>query len=115
MTASRRRRTRSTWLALAVTVAALIAAGILSVAGVRTLADSQAGRRAAGQRVQLPSQRLPFTPTGLVGVLDDTGRLTSLAVLAVEPARPDHPLIGHPRVVVTPHSAWYSEEAMRDL
>lgn len=85
MTASRRRRTRSTWLALALTVAALIAAGILSLAGVRTLADSQAGRRAAGQRVQLPSQRLPFTPTGLIGVLDQTGRLTSLAVLAVEP------------------------------
>ncbi len=85
MTASRRRRTRSTWLALALTVAALVAAGILSVAGVRTLADSQAGRRADGQRVQLPSQRLPFTPTGLVGVLDDTGRLTSIAVLAVEP------------------------------
>lgn len=85
MTASRRRRTRSTWLALVVTVAALLAAGILSVAGVRTLADSQAGRRAAGQRVQLPSQRLPFTPTGLVGVLDQTGRLTSVAVLAVEP------------------------------
>ncbi len=85
MTASRSRRTRHTWLALAVTASALVAAGILSVAGVRTLADSQAGRRADGQRVQLPSQRLPFTPTGLVGVLDSDGRLTSVAVLAVEP------------------------------
>jgi D-3-phosphoglycerate dehydrogenase len=36
-------------------------------------------------------------------------------VLAIEPAPPDHPLIRHPRVVMTPHSAWYSEEAMRDL
>jgi D-3-phosphoglycerate dehydrogenase len=38
-----------------------------------------------------------------------------LDVLAIEPAPPDHPLMGHPRVVLTPHSAWYSEEAMRDL
>jgi D-3-phosphoglycerate dehydrogenase / 2-oxoglutarate reductase len=38
-----------------------------------------------------------------------------LDVLAVEPASTGHPLIGHPRVVMTPHSAWYSEEAMRDL
>lgn len=38
-----------------------------------------------------------------------------LDVLAVEPAPRDHPLIGHSRVVLTPHSAWYSEEAMRDL
>jgi D-3-phosphoglycerate dehydrogenase len=38
-----------------------------------------------------------------------------LDVLAIEPASPDHPLIGHPRVVMTPHAAWYSEEAMHDL
>jgi D-3-phosphoglycerate dehydrogenase / 2-oxoglutarate reductase len=38
-----------------------------------------------------------------------------LDVLAIEPAPSGHPLIGHPRVVVTPHSAWYSEEGMRDL
>jgi D-3-phosphoglycerate dehydrogenase / 2-oxoglutarate reductase len=38
-----------------------------------------------------------------------------LDVLAVEPASPGHPLVGHPRVVMTPHSAWYSEEAMHDL
>lgn len=85
MTASRSRRTRSTWLALTLTAAAMIVAAMLSVAGVRTLADSRAGRRAEGQRVQLPTQRLPFTPTGLVGTLDDEGRLTSVVVLAVEP------------------------------
>jgi D-3-phosphoglycerate dehydrogenase len=38
-----------------------------------------------------------------------------LDVLAIEPAPRDHPLVGHPRVVLTPHSAWYSEEGMRDL
>jgi D-3-phosphoglycerate dehydrogenase len=47
----------------------------------------------------------------------DGGRLSGagLDVLAVEPAPADHPLVRHPRVVMTPHSAWYSEEAMRDL
>ncbi len=38
-----------------------------------------------------------------------------LDVLPWSPAPAGHPLIGHPRVVMTPHSAWYSEEAMRDL
>jgi D-3-phosphoglycerate dehydrogenase / 2-oxoglutarate reductase len=38
-----------------------------------------------------------------------------LDVLTIEPASPGHPLIGHPRVVMTPHAAWYSEEAMHDL
>jgi D-3-phosphoglycerate dehydrogenase / 2-oxoglutarate reductase len=47
----------------------------------------------------------------------DSGRLVGagLDVLALEPPAPDHPLLRHPRVLVTPHSAWYTEEAMRDL
>ena len=52
----------------------------------------------------------------LLRALDD-GRLggAGLDVLATEPPPADHPLLGHPRVLVTPHSAWYTEEAMRDL
>jgi D-3-phosphoglycerate dehydrogenase / 2-oxoglutarate reductase len=54
--------------------------------------------------------------SALLEALDES-RLAGagLDVLAVEPAPAGHPLIGHPRVVMTPHSAWYSEEAMRDL
>lgn len=85
MTASRERRRRSTWIALTLTLAAVIGAAVLSVAGVRTLADSRAGRLADGQRVVLPSQRLPYTPTAMIGTLDDDGRLTSVVVIAIEP------------------------------
>ena len=45
MTASRERRTRSTWIALSFLVTALFAAVVLSLAGVRTLADSRAVAR----------------------------------------------------------------------
>ncbi|HJM43950.1 MAG: C-terminal binding protein [Nitrospinota bacterium] len=31
------------------------------------------------------------------------------------PLSPDHPLLSFPRNIVTPHSAWYSEEAMEGL
>ena len=85
MTASRERRIRSTWIALSFLITALIAAGLLGVAGVRTLADSRAGREADDVTDALATQRLPFTPTALVGTLDDTGRLTSVVVMALEP------------------------------
>ncbi len=38
-----------------------------------------------------------------------------LDVLTIEPPAPDHPLLQEPRILVTPHSAWYSEEAKIDL
>lgn len=34
-----------------------------------------------------------------------------LDVLSAEPPPPDHPLLRHPRVIVTPHSAWSTVEA----
>lgn len=38
-----------------------------------------------------------------------------LDVLQVEPAPADNPLLHEPRILVTPHSAWYSEEAKIDM
>jgi D-3-phosphoglycerate dehydrogenase len=35
--------------------------------------------------------------------------------LAVEPIDPDSPLLKEDRILVTPHAAWYSEEAKLDL
>jgi D-3-phosphoglycerate dehydrogenase len=39
----------------------------------------------------------------------------ALDVLAVEPIAPDSPLLREERILITPHSAWYSEEAKIDL
>jgi len=47
----------------------------------------------------------------------EEGRIgaAALDVLAEEPAREGHPLVEHPRVLVTPHMAWGTEEARRRL
>lgn len=38
-----------------------------------------------------------------------------LDVLAKEPASPSHPFLHDPRVILTPHVAWYSEESVKAL
>ncbi|MCB0144328.1 MAG: phosphoglycerate dehydrogenase, partial [Caldilineaceae bacterium] len=39
----------------------------------------------------------------------------ALDVLAVEPPAADSPLLSEPRILITPHSAWYSEEAKIEM
>ncbi|WP_306212577.1 C-terminal binding protein [Actinoplanes sp. RD1] len=45
------------------------------------------------------------------------GRLAGvgLDVLPAEPPPAGHPLLAHPRALLTPHVAWYSDQAERDL
>jgi D-3-phosphoglycerate dehydrogenase / 2-oxoglutarate reductase len=38
-----------------------------------------------------------------------------LDVLAVEPIDPDNPLLKEDRILITPHAAWYSEQAKLDM
>jgi D-3-phosphoglycerate dehydrogenase / 2-oxoglutarate reductase len=47
----------------------------------------------------------------------DAGRLAGAAldVLTDEPPDPSNRLLGHPRTLVTPHSAWYSDSALTEL
>jgi D-3-phosphoglycerate dehydrogenase len=47
----------------------------------------------------------------------ESGRLAGVAldVLPQEPPPNDHPLLTHPRALITPHVAWYSEEAEVEL
>ncbi len=52
----------------------------------------------------------------LLQALDD-GRLAGagLDVLPQEPPPPDHPILRHPRVLLSPHVAWFSEEAEEEV
>ncbi len=83
MTTSAQRRRRSTVIAVVVTVVVLLVAGGITALGAATLANSRAGRNATAD--ELPIVQLPATPTGLIGVLDDQGRLTSMVVAVVDP------------------------------
>jgi D-3-phosphoglycerate dehydrogenase len=63
--------------------------------------------------------------TGRGAVIDEAALLDALEadrvaaaaldVLREEPPGDDHPLVGREDVVVTPHAAWYSEEARHDV
>lgn len=85
MTAIEQRRTRSTWMAFVAAVVALAATVVLGVAGFNTLADSTVGKAADTTSQPPVLQRLPFTSTALLGVADEDGRLTSIAVGVLEP------------------------------
>ena len=70
-----------------------------------------------------PGSFLVNTARGAVVVVDDAlaalerGPLAGLAldVLPVEPVPAGSKLLGHPRVILTPHAAFYSVEAEREL
>lgn len=59
------------------------------------------------------------------GMIDETALLAAvqsgqlagaaLDVLTVEPPAPDHPFRKEPRIWLTPHNAWYSEEARAEV
>jgi D-3-phosphoglycerate dehydrogenase / 2-oxoglutarate reductase len=78
---------------------------------------------AAALSLMQPHAYLINTARG--GVVDEDALLAALQqggiagaaldVLATEPPRPEHPLLCDARVTVTPHVAWGSDEASRDV
>jgi hypothetical protein len=83
VTARPTRRTRRTLAGLLIVAALVVGAGVLTVIGVVTLLDSEAG--VAVEADDRPVVALPSTPNGLVGVIDDEGRLTSVVVATLRP------------------------------
>jgi D-3-phosphoglycerate dehydrogenase len=51
----------------------------------------------------------------LAAVRNNTIAGAALDVLVTEPPAPDNPLLHEERILVTPHNAWYSEEAKVDV
>ena len=74
-------------------------------------------------RVMKPSAVVVNTGRGAVVATDDLVRAlregwiagAALDVLETEPVPIDHPIRSLPRVLLTPHTAWYSEESEREL
>ena len=88
------------------------------------LNDETRGMVDAGLLARMkPGSYLVNTARGAVLDVDaavaalDRGTLAGLAldVLPQEPVRADSPLVAHPRVILTPHSAFYSVESEKEL
>jgi D-3-phosphoglycerate dehydrogenase / 2-oxoglutarate reductase len=86
-------------------------------AETRGLMDARAFARMKPGASLVNCARGPIVDEAALLAALDEGRIAAagLDVLAVEPPDPGNPLLLDPRVVVTPHSAWYSEESMADL
>jgi D-3-phosphoglycerate dehydrogenase len=74
------------------------------------------GRMPSGSYLVNTARGGLIDPDALLEALD-TGKLAGAAldVLPEEPPPQDHPLLTHPRALITPHVAWYSAEAEVEL
>ncbi len=95
------------------------------VVSLHTLLNSETRGMIAARLLSTmrPGGYLVNTSRGAVINIEDlvaavsSGRLdgVGLDVMPEEPVPIDHPLVRHPRVILTPHAAFYSVEAERDL
>jgi D-3-phosphoglycerate dehydrogenase len=82
----------------------------------RGLFDAEALGRLRESAVLVNVARGPIVDVDALHAALEAGELAGagLDVFPDEPPAADHPLRDHPRVVTTPHVAWYSEEADED-
>lgn len=87
---------------------------------------SDANRRFIdGQALSLMKPTAFVINTARGGLVDEEALLAAvqagqlagaaLDVLSVEPPPADNPLLHEPRILITPHSGWYSEDASQDV
>jgi hypothetical protein len=82
MTALPKHRKRLTMWMVVANLTAIVAAAGLAVTGVVALSRYSAARNTESE---LPLQRIPATPTGLLGTVDEANVLTSLTVFVANP------------------------------
>ena len=83
MTARPVRRHRRALVGMLLAIVLVIVAGALTVIGVLTLLDSEAGVTVEAD--DRPVVALPSTPNALLAIADDEGRLTSVVVATLRP------------------------------
>jgi D-3-phosphoglycerate dehydrogenase len=100
----------------------LTSADVLSIHAARTgLDDRMLGRRRLAllkpTAYLINVARGPFVDEEALADALDAGGLAGAAldVLTEEPPDPSNRLLHHPRTLVTPHSAWYSDSALAEL
>jgi D-3-phosphoglycerate dehydrogenase len=83
----------------------------------RRMIDSAALARMRPHAILINTSRGPVVDEAAVARALDAGLIRGFAadVFAEEPPPPDHPLIGRPDVMLTPHSAAQTEEGLRNM
>ena len=87
-------------------------------AETRGMIDAHVLRRAEARRARSSTPRAARSSTfrrSMRALDDGTLRGAGLDVLPEEPVPRDSPLLAHPRVILTPHAAFYSVEAEKEL
>ena len=86
-------------------------------ASTRGMIDSAALARMRPQAILINTSRGPVVDEHAVARALDSGLIWGFGadVFAEEPPPPDHPLIGRPDVMLTPHSAAQTEEGLRNM